>query len=113
MLYTHTGPLDPYESSCIAAHSIHPKSPSETLVDVSSQQHARCRERRALTDSTLPLGAALPEMTILKYGGYFPQGTAFPGGVLVPMHARMVNVLPEETSAPSAAAPSESLCLVQ
>ena len=62
---------------------------------------------------TLPLGAAIPEMTILKYGGYFPQGTAFPGGVLVPMHARMVNVLPEETSAPSGPAPSESLCLVQ
>jgi hypothetical protein len=64
-------------------------------------------------NSTLPLGAAIPEMTILKYGGYFPQGTAFPGGVLVPMHARMVNVLPEEASAKSPPAPSESLCLIQ
>nr|XP_018266400.1 uncharacterized protein I303_00375 [Kwoniella dejecticola CBS 10117]OBR88558.1 hypothetical protein I303_00375 [Kwoniella dejecticola CBS 10117] len=42
----------------------------------------------------LPLGAQMPEMTVLKYGGYFPEGTSFPGGVSVPMHARMVNVCP-------------------
>lgn len=36
-------------------------------------------------------------MTVLQYGGYFPAGTAFPGGVMVPLHARMVNVLPQET----------------
>lgn len=43
---------------------------------------------------------------------YFPPGTSFPGGVMVPMHARMVNLLPEETTEASGLS-AESLCLVQ
>jgi hypothetical protein len=27
---------------------------------------------------------------------YFPAGTSFPGGVMVPLHARMVNLLPQK-----------------
>ncbi|ODO05422.1 hypothetical protein L198_02115 [Cryptococcus wingfieldii CBS 7118] len=60
----------------------------------------------------LPLGAQMFEMTVVKYGGYFPEGTSFPGGVMVPMHARMVNLLPKETKK-GAAKMEESLCLVQ
>ncbi|WVQ73335.1 hypothetical protein IAR50_002903 [Cryptococcus sp. DSM 104548] len=60
----------------------------------------------------LPLGAQLPEMTVLKYGGYIPEGTSFPGGVMVPMHARMVNLLPKETTKPSPPSASESLCSI-
>ncbi|RSH90719.1 hypothetical protein EHS25_009894 [Saitozyma podzolica] len=60
----------------------------------------------------LPLGAALPQMTVLKYGGYFPAGTSFPGGVMIPLHARMVNILPQETTVPGST-PEESLCVVQ
>ncbi|WVQ94017.1 hypothetical protein IAU59_001095 [Kwoniella sp. CBS 9459] len=63
--------------------------------------------------SILPLGAQMPEMTVLKYGGYFPEGTSFPGGVSVPMHARMVNLLPEKTKTKAAAAAEESLCSIQ
>ncbi|WVQ73014.1 hypothetical protein IAR50_002577 [Cryptococcus sp. DSM 104548] len=62
--------------------------------------------------SMLPLGAQMAEMSVVKYGGYFPEGTSFPGGVMVPMHARMVNLLPKETKK-SAAKMEESLCLVQ
>ncbi|WVR03395.1 hypothetical protein IAU60_000386 [Kwoniella sp. DSM 27419] len=62
--------------------------------------------------SILPLGAQMPEMTVLQYGGYFPEGTSFPGGVSVPMHARMVNLLPEETKSKEHQL-DESLCLVQ
>ncbi|WWC67090.1 uncharacterized protein I206_100997 [Kwoniella pini CBS 10737] len=61
----------------------------------------------------LPLGAQMPEMTVLKYGGYFPEGTSFPGGVSVPMHARMVNLLPEETQSKYDPKIDESLCSVQ
>ncbi|WWC85454.1 uncharacterized protein L201_000317 [Kwoniella dendrophila CBS 6074] len=61
----------------------------------------------------LPLGAQLPEMTVLQYGGYIPEGTSFPGGVMVPMHARMVNLLPEETIKPSGPTASESMCSLQ
>jgi hypothetical protein len=43
---------------------------------------------------------------------YFPAGTSFPGGVMVPMHARMVNILPQETTVPGST-PEESLCLLQ
>ncbi|GHJ85357.1 hypothetical protein NliqN6_1759 [Naganishia liquefaciens] len=39
--------------------------------------------------SVLPLGAGIPARTVLKYGGYFPAGTSFPGGIIVPLHARM------------------------
>ena len=35
------------------------------------------------------VGAGIQAGTILKYGGYFPAGTAFPKGVIVPLHARM------------------------
>ncbi|KAK6904843.1 hypothetical protein I204_08368 [Kwoniella mangroviensis CBS 8886] len=63
--------------------------------------------------SMLPLGAQMPEMTVLQYGGYFPEGTSFPGGVLVPMHARMVNILPEQTIKPSGPVASESICSIQ
>ncbi|KAK8844543.1 hypothetical protein IAR55_006390 [Kwoniella newhampshirensis] len=61
----------------------------------------------------LPLGAQLPEMTVLKYGGYIPEGTSFPGGVLVPLHARMVNLLPQETKKAPSPAAAESMCLLQ
>ncbi|WRT63595.1 uncharacterized protein IL334_000518 [Kwoniella shivajii] len=61
----------------------------------------------------LPLGAQMPEMTVLKYGGYFPEGTSFPGGVSVPMHARMVNLLPEETKPKHDPKIDESMCLLQ
>lgn len=62
---------------------------------------------------------------------YFPEGTSFPGGVLVPMHARMVNVsgpikndvsiglltsvqlLPKETTKPASKLSEDSLCTVQ
>ncbi|WWD06195.1 hypothetical protein V865_004281 [Kwoniella europaea PYCC6329] len=63
--------------------------------------------------SILPLGAQMPEMTVLQYGGYFPEGTSFPGGVMVPMHARMVNILPEQTIKPSGPIASESMCSIQ
>ncbi|KAK1927978.1 hypothetical protein DB88DRAFT_508035 [Papiliotrema laurentii] len=62
--------------------------------------------------SILPLGAALPDMTVLKYGGYFPAGTSFQGGVMIPLHARMVNILPEETKDPKTVL-EETLCVVQ
>ncbi|WWC97332.1 hypothetical protein V866_004211 [Kwoniella sp. B9012] len=61
----------------------------------------------------LPLGAQMQEMTVLKYGGYFPEGTSFPGGVSVPLHARMVNLLPEETKPKHDPKIDESLCTVQ
>ncbi|WWC97426.1 hypothetical protein V866_004306 [Kwoniella sp. B9012] len=63
--------------------------------------------------SILPLGAQMPEMTVLQYGGYFPEGTSFPGGVMVPMHARMVNILPEQTIKPTGPIASESMCSIQ
>ncbi|UOH83709.1 hypothetical protein LQV05_006444 [Cryptococcus neoformans] len=58
--------------------------------------------------SMFTLGAALPKIddedaflssshTVLKWGAYFPPGTMFPDGVLVPIHARMVSVQPLET----------------
>nr|KIR83175.1 hypothetical protein I308_06515 [Cryptococcus tetragattii IND107] len=47
--------------------------------------------------SMFTLGAALPNHTVLKWGAYFPPGTMFPDGVLVPIHARMVSVQPLET----------------
>ncbi|WVQ80085.1 hypothetical protein IAT38_002186 [Cryptococcus sp. DSM 104549] len=62
--------------------------------------------------SMTPLGAQMPEMTVLKYGGYFPEGTSFPGGVMVPLYARMVNLLPQETKNPSSAF-EESMCSIQ
>ncbi|KAL7420493.1 hypothetical protein Q5752_004443 [Cryptotrichosporon argae] len=62
--------------------------------------------------SMLPLGAVMPPMTVLKYGGYFPAGTAFRGGVLVPLHARMVNILPQEAKE-AAGKYDEPLCCVQ
>ncbi|EIW67772.1 hypothetical protein TREMEDRAFT_64365 [Tremella mesenterica DSM 1558] len=61
----------------------------------------------------LPLGAALPKMTVLKYGGFFPPGTSFPGGVLVPLHARMVNILPQKTKPDGVKLPEESICSIQ
>ncbi|WVW81408.1 hypothetical protein I302_103401 [Kwoniella bestiolae CBS 10118] len=61
----------------------------------------------------LPLGAQMPEMTVLRYGGYFPEGTSFPGGVIIPLQARMVKILPEQTVKPSGPIASESLCLIQ
>nr|ODN94073.1 hypothetical protein L203_00248 [Cryptococcus depauperatus CBS 7841] len=63
--------------------------------------------------SMLPLGAQMQEMTVIKYGGYFPEGTSFPGGVMVPMHARMVNLLPKETEEKPKAENEESMCLLQ
>ncbi|ORX34918.1 hypothetical protein BD324DRAFT_652640 [Kockovaella imperatae] len=62
--------------------------------------------------SILPLGASLPDMTVLKYGGYFPAGTSFQGGVMIPLHARMVNILPEETKEVPTMV-DEGLCVVQ
>ncbi|ORY31784.1 hypothetical protein BCR39DRAFT_525347 [Naematelia encephala] len=59
----------------------------------------------------LPLGASFPEMTVLKYGGYFPPGTSFPGGILTPVHARMVNLLPQESK--KSQDTSEGSCLIQ
>ncbi|TYJ51492.1 hypothetical protein B9479_007939 [Cryptococcus floricola] len=44
--------------------------------------------------SMFTLGAAMPNHTVLKWGAYFPPGTMFPDGVLVPIHARMVSVQP-------------------
>jgi len=61
----------------------------------------------------LPLGAALPQMTVLKYGGYFPAGTSFPSGVLIPMQARMVNILPQETKEKEKPKKREDRCVVQ
>ncbi|KIR51418.1 hypothetical protein I315_06116 [Cryptococcus gattii Ru294] len=65
----------------------------------------------------LPLGASMKPMTVVKYGGqlmrYFPEGTSFPGGVLVPMHARMVNLLPKETTKPASKLSEDSLCTIQ
>ncbi|OCF34755.1 hypothetical protein I317_03065 [Kwoniella heveanensis CBS 569] len=61
----------------------------------------------------LPLGAQMPEMTVLRYGGYIPEGTSFPGGVMVPMHARMVILLPEQSFPAAPPSVAESLCLVQ
>ncbi|WVQ84939.1 hypothetical protein IAT38_007102 [Cryptococcus sp. DSM 104549] len=63
--------------------------------------------------TVLPLGAQMPEMTVLKYGGYIPEGTSFPGGVMVPMHARMVNLLPQQTFKSPSPAASESMCSIQ
>lgn len=61
----------------------------------------------------LPLGGALSEQTVLKYGGYFPPGTSFPGGVMIPLHARMVNILPQATRPDPVALAEESICVVQ
>ncbi|OXB35600.1 hypothetical protein LQV05_006353 [Cryptococcus neoformans] len=61
----------------------------------------------------LPLGASMQPMTVVRYGGYFPEGTSFPGGVLMPMHARMVNLLPKETTKPASKLSEESLCTIQ
>ncbi|ORY31783.1 hypothetical protein BCR39DRAFT_465372 [Naematelia encephala] len=60
----------------------------------------------------LPLGASFQPMTVLKYGGYFPPGTSFPGGILTPIHARMVNILPQETDEHHSGN-EESMCVVQ
>lgn len=38
---------------------------------------------------TLVFRLAYSDTQIIRY---FPEGTSFPGGVLVPMYARMVNV---------------------
>lgn len=43
---------------------------------------------------------------------YFPAGTSFQGGVMIPLHARMVNILPEETKDPKTVL-EETLCVVQ
>jgi hypothetical protein len=80
---------------------------------------------RELTSARiLPLGASIPKATVLRYGGYvmilceltsssyFPEGTSFPQGVQVPLHARMVNILPEETKDPPKVIP-EGMCLIQ
>ncbi|WVQ94281.1 hypothetical protein IAU59_001360 [Kwoniella sp. CBS 9459] len=61
----------------------------------------------------LLLGAQMPEMIVLKYGGYIPEGTSFPGGVMVPMHARMVNLLPEQSFPAAPPSAAESLCSIQ
>nr|KIR47568.1 hypothetical protein I312_03335 [Cryptococcus bacillisporus CA1280] len=65
----------------------------------------------------LPLGASMQHMTVVKYGGqfirYFPEGTSFPGGVLVPMHTRMMNLLPQETTKPASKLSEESLSTIQ
>ncbi|KAK4684920.1 hypothetical protein P7C73_g5239, partial [Tremellales sp. Uapishka_1] len=58
-----------------------------------------------------PLGCAIPAHTVLEYGGYFPPGTMFPDGVLVPIHARMVSVQPIATAKPPAATP-EPVCVI-
>lgn len=44
---------------------------------------------------------------------YFPAGTSFPGGVMVPLHARMVNLLPQMTIDKSNPWNNESLCSIQ
>jgi hypothetical protein len=44
---------------------------------------------------------------------YFPAGTSFPGGVMVPLHARMVNLLPQMTVDKSNPWNNESLCSIQ
>ncbi|WVQ93567.1 hypothetical protein IAU59_000642 [Kwoniella sp. CBS 9459] len=61
--------------------------------------------------SMFSLGAAMPNHTVLKWGAYFPPGTMFPDGVLVPIHARMVSVQPLKTSTPPKAAP-EPVCII-
>ncbi|WVO21085.1 uncharacterized protein IAS62_002389 [Cryptococcus decagattii] len=61
----------------------------------------------------LPLGASMQPMTAVKYGGYFPEGTSFSDGVFVPMHARMMNLLPQETTKPASKLSEESLCTIQ
>lgn len=52
-------------------------------------------------------------MTKSADASYFPEGTSFPLGVQVPLHARMVNILPEESKDPPPKAMPEGLCIVQ
>ncbi|KAK4683737.1 hypothetical protein P7C73_g6490, partial [Tremellales sp. Uapishka_1] len=63
-----------------------------------------------LVNSVFKEGEWRPAWGIVEY---FPAGTSFQGGVMVPLHARMVNILPAETKPAPLASASESLCSIQ
>ncbi|RSH91358.1 hypothetical protein EHS25_009657 [Saitozyma podzolica] len=68
-------------------------------------------DRTRSFSADLNYGAAIPRSTLM-HGAYFPPGTMFPQGVLVPIHARMVSVQPIQTFKPKAP-PPEPVCCVQ
>lgn len=56
---------------------------------------------------------AIPSETVLPYGMYLPPGTMLPDGALVPIHTRMVSVVPlptKSTKPPSP--PEETWCVI-
>ncbi|WVQ80916.1 hypothetical protein IAT38_003023 [Cryptococcus sp. DSM 104549] len=97
-----------------AVETVWPKpefGPSTMIDNVTS-------DGKAVTEFVVPagsmfsLGAALPNHTVLKWGAYFPPGTMFPDGVLVPIHARMVSVQPLQNFNPPSK-PAEPVCVIQ
>ncbi|KAH8078327.1 hypothetical protein HD553DRAFT_260599, partial [Filobasidium floriforme] len=57
-----------------------------------------CKGTWVAAGTMFPLGMAIPSNTVLHYGMYLPPGTMLPDGCLVPIHARMVSVVPLPTA---------------
>ncbi|KAK6905246.1 hypothetical protein I204_08097 [Kwoniella mangroviensis CBS 8886] len=88
-----------------------PEFGPSTTIDNITKEGKTVTEFIVPAGSMFTLGAALPNHTVLKWGAYFPPGTMFPDGVLVPIHARMVSVQPLKTVVPPPA-PSEPVCII-
>ncbi|WVF65936.1 hypothetical protein IAT40_000674 [Kwoniella sp. CBS 6097] len=88
-----------------------PEFGTSTTIDNVTKEGKTINEFVVPAGSMFSLGAALPNHTVLKWGAYFPPGTMFPDGVLVPIHARMVSVQPLKTSIPPKAA-VEPVCII-
>ncbi|WVR03594.1 hypothetical protein IAU60_000586 [Kwoniella sp. DSM 27419] len=88
-----------------------PEFGASTTIDNITKEGKTITEFIVPAGSMFSLGAALPNHTVLKWGAYFPPGTMFPDGVLVPIHARMVSVQPLKTP-PEVPPPSEAVCVI-
>ncbi|WWC66810.1 uncharacterized protein I206_100717 [Kwoniella pini CBS 10737] len=88
-----------------------PEFGPSTTIDNITKEGKTINEFIVPAGSMFSLGAALPNHTSLKWGAYFPPGTMFPDGVLVPIHARMVSVQPIKTIDPMKA-PADPACVI-
>ncbi|KAK8845582.1 hypothetical protein IAR55_006298 [Kwoniella newhampshirensis] len=88
-----------------------PEFGPSTMIDNVTKEGKTFSEFVVPAGSMFALGAAIPNHTVLKWGAYFPPGTMFPDGVLVPIHARMVSVQPLETPEPTPP-PPEAVCAI-
>ncbi|WWD22531.1 hypothetical protein CI109_107024 [Kwoniella shandongensis] len=88
-----------------------PEFGESTIIDNVTKEGKTITEFVVPAGSMFALGAALPNHTVLKWGAYFPPGTMFPDGVLVPIHARMVSVQPLKTTTPPPP-PVEAVCTI-